>query len=105
MLCRNVVFMSSIKILNIGHCKLLTDKICYYLSEAGASVQKLIDLELLGLNITSDGLDKIIKSKSLKLTHLGLAMCEDIQWDAIKTLMDSKFGKTLTSLEVSGSYS
>ncbi|CAD8177640.1 unnamed protein product [Paramecium pentaurelia] len=105
MLCRNIIFLSSIKVLNIGHCKLLTDKICYYLSEAGASVQKLVDLELLGLNITSDGLDKIIKSKSLKLNHLGLAMCEDIQSDAIKTLMDSKFGKTLTSLEVSGSYS
>jgi hypothetical protein len=57
--------MSTIKTLNLGHCKLLNDKICHYLSEANAAVQKLIELELIGLNITMFGLDKIMKSKSL----------------------------------------
>lgn len=56
----------------------------------------------MGLNITFEGLDKLIKSKSLRLLHLGLAMCEEIQSDHIRILMDSKFGKTLTSLELSG---
>lgn len=38
MLCLNVAFFSSIKVLNIGNCKLLTDKSLHYLSEAGISV-------------------------------------------------------------------
>ena len=78
MLCRNVIFMSTIKTLNLGHCKLLNDKICHYLSEATSAVQKLAELELLGLNITMVGLDKLIKSKALLLSHLGLSMCEEL---------------------------
>lgn len=58
MLCKNGNFISSLVKIDIRHCKYIGDKSLIYIGEC-SNLMRLRELELAGLKITGNGLEKL----------------------------------------------